>query len=88
MLTFQPTGDDLAVMGLNAMDPGKRVDVTRRMRDSARARLERADAQDRIALLAAPASGVATPLHAATTSGPRTREVIRETNRASGSPPG
>ena len=33
-------------------------------------------------------SGVATPLHAATTSGPRTREVIRETNRASGSPPG
>jgi len=56
VLTFQPTGDDLAVMGLNAMDPGKRADVARRTRDSARARLERADAQDRTALLRAPSS--------------------------------
>jgi len=58
VITFQPTAADLAVMGLNAMDPSRRADVARRARVSARERLARADASDRVELLkraAAPA---------------------------------
>ncbi len=52
VLTFQPTEPDLAVMGWNAMDASRRADVTRRARESARHRLDGADARDRVALLA------------------------------------
>ena len=51
VLTFQPTDDDLEVMGLNAMDPARSADVTSRAIDSTRRRLGRADAQERISIL-------------------------------------
>ncbi len=51
VLTFQPTPDDLAVFGLNAMDATRRADVTRRARESANNRLARADTADRVAQL-------------------------------------
>jgi NTE family protein len=58
VITFQPTADDLAVMGLNAMDPARRADVARRARVSAHERLGRADASDRVELLTRAASGM------------------------------
>ena len=51
VLTFQPTAADLAVMGINAMDPSRRADVARQVGKSARHRLERSDATDRVKLL-------------------------------------
>jgi NTE family protein len=45
VLAFQPTGDDLAVMGMNAMDPTRRAPVTEQARRSARKKLERDDVQ-------------------------------------------
>jgi NTE family protein len=53
VITFQPTPDDLEVMGLNAMDPSRVADVTRRVEASARDRLARSDAADRTAILRA-----------------------------------
>ena len=53
VLTFQPTEPDLAVMGLNAMDPTRSADVTRRALESTRRRLRRADARERASVLAA-----------------------------------
>jgi NTE family protein len=41
VLAFQPVGADLAAMGLNAMDPGRRGPVTRQAYESTRRRLER-----------------------------------------------
>jgi len=41
VVAFQPTPADLAVMGLNAMDPSRRAAVTEQARESARRRLER-----------------------------------------------
>jgi NTE family protein len=62
VLTFQPTADDLAVMGINAMDAGKRARVTRQARASATRRLLRSDAQDRLAQLATtPAAASGSP---------------------------
>jgi len=58
VLTFQPTPEDLAVFGLNAMDTTKRAGVTRQARTSAIARLLRPDAQDRLARLRTPAADV------------------------------
>jgi hypothetical protein len=52
VLAFQPTDDDLAVMGLNAMDPTRRGDVTRQAIESTRRRLQRPDARERAAILA------------------------------------
>ena len=46
VLTFQPTAADLSVMGLNAMDPQRRAPVTRKARESALRKLERADVRD------------------------------------------
>ena len=43
VLTFQPTGDDLKAMGMNAMDPSRRKPVTEQARESARKKLERDD---------------------------------------------
>ena len=51
VLAFQPTAADLAVMGLNAMDPARRGPVTRQARESTRRRLERPDARDHLELL-------------------------------------
>jgi NTE family protein len=45
VLAFQPTGDDLKLMGMNAMDPARRAPVTRHARESARKKLERDDVQ-------------------------------------------
>jgi NTE family protein len=51
VLAFQPTAADLAVMGLNAMDPARRGPVTRQARQSTARRLERADVRERLELL-------------------------------------
>jgi NTE family protein len=51
VITFQPTPADLAVMGLNSMDPARRGEVARQARISAVERLARDDAQDRVELL-------------------------------------
>jgi NTE family protein len=51
VLAFQPTGDDLAVMGLNAMEPSRRAPVTRQARESALRKLERADVQSLVGAL-------------------------------------
>ena len=56
VITFQPTPDDLAVMGVNAMDPSRTADVTRQARVSAHHRLGRADAAERVRMLRAPAT--------------------------------
>jgi NTE family protein len=45
VIAFQPTGDDLAAMGVNAMDPDRRAPVTRQARASAAAKLARDDVQ-------------------------------------------
>jgi NTE family protein len=45
VVAFQPTGDDLKVMGMNAMDPARRAPVTRQARESALRKLERDDVQ-------------------------------------------
>ena len=65
VITFQPTTDDLDVMGRKAMDPSRGVEVARQTRASARRRLDRRDAADRVAILT----------DAAATSVPRTHEV-------------
>lgn len=41
VVAFQPTGDDLRMMGMNAMDPARRAPVTKRARESALRKLER-----------------------------------------------
>jgi len=51
VLTFQPTGRVLDVMGWNAMDASRRADVAREAHASATRRLERPDARERVALL-------------------------------------
>ena len=53
VLTFQPTADDLAVMGFNAMDAQRSGDVSVQARRSARDRLMRDDAADRVSFLTA-----------------------------------
>ena len=52
VLTFQPTDAELAVMGLNAMDPSRRADVTRQAFESTRFRLARPDAREQASILA------------------------------------
>ncbi|HEX6310638.1 MAG TPA: patatin-like phospholipase family protein [Acidimicrobiia bacterium] len=51
VLAFQPVAADLAVMGLNAMDPARRDAVTRQARESTRRRLARPDVRDRLEVL-------------------------------------
>ncbi|HEY4396162.1 MAG TPA: patatin-like phospholipase family protein [Acidimicrobiia bacterium] len=43
VVAFQPTGDDLKAMGMNAMDQSRRGEVTEQARASARQKLERDD---------------------------------------------
>lgn len=58
VLAFQPTPEDARVMGVNAMDPSRRVAIARRSYDSTLVRLARADTRERLAaLLAQPESG-------------------------------
>jgi NTE family protein len=52
VLAFQPTAEDASVMGLNAMDAGRRAAVADRAYESVTARLGRADVRDRVRLLA------------------------------------
>jgi len=51
VIAFQPTPEDAAVMGPNAMDPGRRVPVARQAHGSAVRRLARADTRARLAAL-------------------------------------
>jgi NTE family protein len=51
VLTFQPTRDDLEVMGFNAMDERRRSAVATQIRQSARRRLLRADVRERVLVL-------------------------------------
>lgn len=53
VLAFQPTGADLATMGLNAMDPQRRGPVTKQARESARRKLERADVRELLSVFSA-----------------------------------
>ena len=53
VITFQPTQADLDVMGPNLMDENRRAAVTAAARASARRRLVRPDARERVAQLAA-----------------------------------
>jgi NTE family protein len=56
VLAFQPTAADLAVMGMNAMNPSRRAPVTKQARQSARKKLEREDTQALLSLLHSGAS--------------------------------
>ena len=51
VVAFQPTPDDVAVMGMNAMDPSRRAPVARQVHESALRRLARADTRARLAAL-------------------------------------
>jgi NTE family protein len=51
VVTFQPTAEDQAVMGPDAMDGGRRAAVVRQVRASARAWLRRPDVASRLAPL-------------------------------------
>ena len=53
VVAFQPTAADIDVMGLNAMDPGRRAAVARQVRDSTLRRLDRPDVAARLAILRA-----------------------------------
>ena len=53
VVVFQPTPDDLAVMGWNAMDFRRREAVARQARRTAEARLSRAHVRDHLAALGA-----------------------------------
>ena len=52
VLVLQPTPEDRAVMGVNAMDPRRRQAVAHSARESTFRRLARPDVADRLALLA------------------------------------
>ncbi len=51
VVAFQPTAEDQAVMGPDAMDAGRRAAVVRQVRASTRARLRRPDVAGRLAPL-------------------------------------
>lgn len=53
VLTFQPTGDDLRAMGMNAMDQTRRKPVTEQARESARTKLDRDDVRTMLGILSA-----------------------------------
>ncbi len=55
-VAFQPTAEDAAVMGVNAMDPSRRAAIARQAYESTRRRLARHDARERLARLG-PATG-------------------------------
>ena len=51
VIAFQPTAGDVAVMGVNAMDPDRRAVIAAQIHASTLHRLERADLRDRLAVL-------------------------------------
>ena len=51
VLALQPTAEVASIMGINAMDPGRRVATVDAAYESTMRRLDRADVRDRIALL-------------------------------------
>lgn len=51
VIAFQPTAEDVAVMGLNAMDPDRRAQIAAQVHGSTLRRLERADVRERLAIL-------------------------------------
>ena len=51
VIAFQPTADDVAVMGLNAMDPDRRAQIAEQIHSSTLRRLDRADVRERLAAL-------------------------------------
>jgi NTE family protein len=51
VVAFQPTAEDIEVMGLNAMDSSRRGAVARQIHDSTLRRLARADTRTRLSLL-------------------------------------
>jgi NTE family protein len=51
VVAFQPTADDIEVMGSNAMDPNRRGPVARQVHESTLRRLARADTRARLAAL-------------------------------------
>lgn len=51
VVAFQPTAEDAAVMGSNAMDPSRRATVARQAYESTLRRLERADTRKQLAPL-------------------------------------
>jgi NTE family protein len=51
VVAFQPTPDDVAVMGLNAMDSDRRGPVARQVRESTLRRLARADTRARLSAI-------------------------------------
>lgn len=59
VLVLQPTADVLGAMGMNAMDPSQRADVTRAARASALRKLERADVEPMRSVLASASASVA-----------------------------
>lgn len=48
IVAFQPTADDAAVMGLNAMDPSRRAPVAAQVMDSMRRRLQSRSTRERL----------------------------------------
>ena len=54
VVAFQPTPDDRDVMGIDAMDAGRRAAVVEQVKASTRKRLARADVRRRLAPLSAP----------------------------------
>ena len=57
VITFQPSVEDQAAMGLNAMDPARRGPVTARVRETTLRRLERLDRRGLLRALSRDASG-------------------------------
>jgi NTE family protein len=51
VVAFQPTPDDVEVMGPNAMDPDRRGPAARQVHQSTLRRLDRADTRARLAIL-------------------------------------
>jgi NTE family protein len=51
LIAFQPTMDDVEVMGVNAMDPSRRGPVARHVHESTLHRLARADTRARLSVL-------------------------------------
>ncbi len=51
VIAFQPTANDIAVMGVNAMDPDRRAEIAAQIHASTLHRLERSDLRERLALL-------------------------------------
>ena len=53
VIAFQPTAKDVAVMGVNPMDPDRRAEIAAQIHASTLRRLERADVRERLAVLRA-----------------------------------